>query len=106
MAKRMTWYFVAEYKSLSHPEKQYVVKRDEHGNLGCSCPCYVFNIRHNRTCRHTDDAMERFGGTSVAILGEESNLPVEILKGRRIIMDDNVCKIAVAKPPERRLILQ
>ena len=49
MAKDYT--VVARFPS-SSSDKEYVVSRDENGELSCSCPAWVFKKQGSRTCKH------------------------------------------------------
>jgi hypothetical protein len=50
----MNYNFVTTVKSESNPDKEYTIKMKEDGLLSCSCPSWIFNQRHNRTCKHID----------------------------------------------------
>ena len=46
-----TYTVVARFPS-SSSDKEYIVKRDENGELSCSCPAWVFKKQGARTCKH------------------------------------------------------
>ena len=50
----MRYNFVAEVQSESNPDKTYTVKMKPDGLLTCNCPSWIFNQRHDRTCKHID----------------------------------------------------
>jgi hypothetical protein len=45
---------LATMPSKSNPAKVYTIKTDQHGNLSCNCPSWIFNHRGDRTCKHID----------------------------------------------------
>ena len=46
---------VGRFPSKSQAGKEYVVKRDEHGNLSCDCPAWRFKKGASRTCQHVGE---------------------------------------------------
>ena len=63
-----TYTEVAQFPS-SSSGKVYTVKRDENGELSCSCPAWVFKKQGARTCKHIQQ-VERGEGI-VAKIAEE-----------------------------------
>jgi ABC-type amino acid transport substrate-binding protein len=52
--RNMTW----TKESQSSPGKFYTVKYSNYAGqlvLTCDCPSWIYNHRHNRTCKHTDE---------------------------------------------------
>lgn len=63
----MQWTEVQRFPSSSKSGKFYIVKVNDRGQYGCSCPQYLYNRNGDRTCYHTEKvkvmAMERVSGT-------------------------------------------
>jgi hypothetical protein len=58
---------VVQYKSPKRG-KSYSVKLNlQSGRLTCNCPMWIYNIRGDRTCSHTDRAYEEFDIDQVPI---------------------------------------
>ena len=73
-----TYTEVAQFPS-SSSDKVYTVKRDEHGELSCSCPAWTFKKQGARTCKHIQQ-VERGEGI-VAKMAEETQERVEEARG-------------------------
>ena len=57
MAKQS--YRTVTFYASSKGDRYYTVKVNmETGRLSCDCPCWIFNHRGDRTCKHTDRAYD------------------------------------------------
>jgi len=54
MAKKV-YELVATFESKSKPGKFHEVKKDEAGNLSCSCPAWIYKSNGKRTCWHVEE---------------------------------------------------
>ena len=77
-------------RSFTDHSKQYKIKEKEDGSLSCNCPCWIFNQRGDRTCKHIDaikeakDPLEQLlfmGGKTLKVDGEDWELIEGEVKG-------------------------